>query len=293
MAKRKAEYIEPLPTKLIVPKEEFKGTLKERIGIGKTIKSKDIKVEQDFIDSKAEFHKWNDYNSEFLKQSFNNESNEYRDRYDNCSMFVGFVGFRSSPETPREKLKNFQKEMDKKIDNLENLLAKSDLLKSEHETVKTRPTAKTKSESLNIFIVHGHDDRTKLDVARTIEKLGLNPIILSEQPNQGQTIIEKFELHSDVGFAVILLTADDLGKTKTDKEEKYRARQNVIIEMGYFIGKLGRSKVFPLYEDGVELPSDLHGILYNPIDKGGSWKFRLAKELSAAGYTIDANKLIK
>ena len=293
MAKRKAVYKEPLPTKLIIPREEFKGTLEERIGIGKTIQSKEINVEQDFIDSKSEFHKWNDYNSEFLKQSFNNESNEYRDRYDNCSMFVGFVGFRNSPETPREKLKNFQEEMDKKIDNLEKLLAKSDLLKSEHETVKAASMAGTKSESLNIFIVHGHDDRTKLDVARTIEKLGLNPIILSEQPNQGQTIIEKFELHSDVGFAVILLTADDLGKTKTDKDEKYRARQNVIIEMGYFIGKLGRSKVFPLYEDGVELPSDLHGILYNPIDNGGSWKFRLAKELSAAGYTIDANKLIK
>lgn len=144
----------------------------------------------------------------------------------------------------------------------------------------------------NIFIVHGHDERTKLDVARTLEKIGLNPIILSEQPNQGQTIIEKFELHSNVGFAVVLLTADDLGKTKTADDEKYRARQNVILEMGYFIGKLGRNKVFPLYEDGVELPSDLHGVLYNPIDDANSWKFKLAKELKAAGYDIDANKLI-
>ncbi|MCX6237166.1 MAG: nucleotide-binding protein [Bacteroidia bacterium] len=125
-----------------------------------------------------------------------------------------------------------------------------------------------------------------------MEKLGLNPIILSEQPNQGQTIIEKFELHSNVGFAIVLLTADDLGKTKTDDEEKYRARQNVILEMGFFIGKLGRNKVFPLYESGVELPGDLHGVLYNPLDEANSWKFKLAKELKSAGYDVDANKLL-
>ena len=129
-------------------------------------------------------------------------------------------------------------------------------------------------------------------MARTIEKLQLTPIILSEQPNQGQTIIEKFELHSNVGFAIIVLTADDLGKLKTDDKEKYRARQNVILEMGYFIGKLGRNKVFPLFESGVELPSDLHGVLYNPLDEQGIWKFNLAKELNAAGYNVDANKLL-
>ncbi|QIE60865.1 nucleotide-binding protein [Rasiella rasia] len=144
----------------------------------------------------------------------------------------------------------------------------------------------------NIFIVHGHDEHTKTDLARTIEKLGLNPIILSEQPNRGQTIIEKFELHSDVGFAVVLLTADDLGKVKTETKDKYRARQNVILEMGYFIGKLGRSNVFPLYESGVELPSDLHGVLYNPIDEGKTWKFKLVKELIASGYDVDANKIL-
>jgi len=292
MAKRKVEYKEPPPTKLILPRAEFKSILEERIKLGRNIQKKEIKYEKELIDAKTEFHNWDDYNSEFLKQSFNNETNEYKGRYDNCTMFVGFVGFRNTSETPREKLKNFKEEVDKKIDYLDKLLAKADLLKSESESPIAAP-ADTTSSNLNIFIVHGHDDRTKLDVARTIEKLGLNPIILSEQPNAGQTIIEKFELHSDVGFAVILLTADDLGKTKTDDEDKYRARQNVIIEMGYFIGKLGRSKVFPLYENGVELPSDLHGILYNLIDKGGSWKFNLAKELSAAGYNVDANKLIK
>jgi len=171
------------------------------------------------------------------------------------------------------------------------LYTKAELLKSSKESnVELELTSTELSE--NIFIVHGHNERIKLEVARTIEHLGLNPIILSEQPNQGQTIIEKFELHSDVGFAVILLTADDLGKVKTENNDNYRARQNVILEMGYFIGKLGRSKVFPIYESGVELPSDLHGILYVPIDDGGGWKMKLARELRACGYSVDTNKLI-
>ncbi|MBK8880033.1 MAG: nucleotide-binding protein [Haliscomenobacter sp.] len=144
----------------------------------------------------------------------------------------------------------------------------------------------------NVFIVHGHDDRTKIDIARTIEKLGLNAIILHEQANEGKTIIEKFEVHSDVGFAIVLMTCDDLGKAKNEDSENYRARQNVILEMGYFIGKLGRSRVFPLYENGVELPSDLYGVLYVPLDERGNWKFALVKELRAVGFNVDANKII-
>ena len=150
--------------------------------------------------------------------------------------------------------------------------------------------------SYNLWILLFSNNSTSFDsnpfFAVCTDKEKILPIILSEQPNQGQTVIEKFELHSEVGFAVVLLTADDLGRVKTSEEDKYRARQNVIIEMGYFIGKLGRRNVFPMYEDGVELPSDLHGILYNPIDDAKTWKFKLVKELTAAGYQVDANKIL-
>jgi predicted nucleotide-binding protein len=105
-------------------------------------------------------------------------------------------------------------------------------------------------------------------------------------------VIEKFEAHSNVGFAIILLTDDDEGKSKTEIDLKKRARQNVVLELGYFIGKLGRSKVLPLYSDGVELPSDIHGLLYIPLDKAENWKFSIVKELKEAGYTVDANKLL-
>lgn len=148
----------------------------------------------------------------------------------------------------------------------------------------------------NIFIVHGHDDSIKQDVARFLEKLGLNPIVLHEQPNKGRTIIEKFEDHSNVRFAVVLLTPDDVGRTKAPSSlgvppQHDRARQNVILELGYFIGTLGRNRVCALYHEGVELPSDLSGILYVKLDKGDSWKLSLAREIKAAGIDVDLNKV--
>lgn len=291
MAKRKIEHNAQIPTELIIPVDEFKKLIEERIQIGEKIFNQEVRSQIDFDSNKKDFNDWDDYNSEFLKQSFNNEHNEYKERYDDCGIFIGLY---MRPQTPSDKLKIFKEKIDSKLSNLKKLLGKADLLKCSVAIVGTssRKVTSEETNSNNIFIVHGHDEKTILDVARTVEKLGLIPIILSEQPNQGQTIIEKFELHSNVGFSIILLTADDLGKVKTDEEEKYRARQNVILEMGYFIGKLGRNKVFPLYESGVELPSDLHGMLYNPLDEGSAWKFKLAKELNAAGYMVDANKLL-
>lgn len=144
----------------------------------------------------------------------------------------------------------------------------------------------------SVFIVHGHNEEIKLNVARTLEKLGLNPIILNEQSNEGLTIIEKFEKYSNVGFAVILLTFDDYGNSKNKHEKNKRARQNVVLELGYFIAKLGRKNVMPLYEIDVELPSDISGVLYTIIDQTENWKIRLVKELKSAGFKIDANNII-
>ncbi len=143
----------------------------------------------------------------------------------------------------------------------------------------------------DVFIVHGHNERVKLDVARFIERLSLNPLILHEQPNQGRTIIEKFEDYSNVGFAVVLLTGDDVGAPVSRKSDlKSRARQNVILELGFFLGKLGREHVCALYEKGVDIPTDYEGVLYIPLS--GDWKFLLAREIKAAGIKIDLNNAI-
>lgn len=141
-----------------------------------------------------------------------------------------------------------------------------------------------------VFLVHGHDDAAKEKVARFLEKLNLNVTILHEQPNLGRTIIEKFEEHSEVGYAVILLTGDDVGNSRDQKENpRPRARQNVIFEHGYFIGTLGRTRVCALKAEGVEEPSDLSGVLYIPFDSSGAWKLRLAGEIKASGMEIDLN----
>jgi len=164
--------------------------------------------------------------------------------------------------------------------------------------IELRKTDSTKLETdkktmigSDIFIVHGRDPGIKETVARFIYKLDLNPIILHEQPNLGRTLIEKFTDYSNVGFAIVILTGDDLGKAIDESDLQNRARQNVIFELGYFIGKLGRAKVCALYEEGVELPSDYEGIVYIPLDTAEKWKYDLVRELKASGYTIDANKI--
>lgn len=142
-----------------------------------------------------------------------------------------------------------------------------------------------------VFIVHGHNEAVKEKVARFIEHLKLKPIILHEQVDKGRTIIEKFEANSeDVNFAIVLLTADDLGKANKETDFKKRARQNVIFEMGYFIGILSRSHVFMLLEEDVEKPSDLDGVVYTSLSE--DWKSKLFKELKACGYKLDANDLV-
>lgn len=155
-------------------------------------------------------------------------------------------------------------------------------------TPKLMPT-----RSNNVFIVHGHDGEARESVARFLSNLGLNPIILHEQANQGRTVIEKVEAQSDVGFAVVLLTPDDLGKAKDAGELEPRARQNVLLELGYFIGKLGRAHVCTLKKGNVEIPSDFAGVVWQAMDMGGGWKQALGRELEAAGYEIDWNKVMR
>ena len=118
-------------------------------------------------------------------------------------------------------------------------------------------------------------------------------MILHEQPNEGRTIIEKFEYHADTQFAVALLTPDDTCSLQSDKNNlKPRARQNVIFEFGYFIGKLSRERVYALVKGDVEKPSDYNGVLYIPLDDSDGWKMKLVKELQSAGFEVDANRAL-
>ncbi len=147
-------------------------------------------------------------------------------------------------------------------------------------------------DNKSIFVVHGHDGEAKQEVARFIEKAELSPIILHEQASGGSTVIEKLEKHSDVGFAVVLLTPDDEGRSQGG-ELKPRARQNVIGELFYFLGKLGRDRVCALKKGELEFPSDIAGVLYIDLDPAGGWKMDLLREWKAAGYVVDWEKALQ
>jgi predicted nucleotide-binding protein len=164
--------------------------------------------------------------------------------------------------------------------------------------VKTSLTEDNKQQTpkdpKKIFVVHGHHTEMRLAVSLMLTKLHLKPVILGERVNQGKTIIEKFEANSDVGFAVVLMSADDMAYLKTSDPSTAlpRPRQNVIFELGFFIAKLDRVKIAILKEDipELEILTDLSGIAY--ISYKDDWQNQLFRELEAAGYDIDARNLI-
>ena len=157
---------------------------------------------------------------------------------------------------------------------------------SESETQHSHTNGNAK-----VFLIHGRDHGARDTVARFLEGLDIQPTILEDAPNRGRTIIEKFEQSTDTDFAIALFTPDDTaGKTKENL--KPRARQNVVLEYGYYLGRFGRARVCALVKGDVELPSDISGVLYVSLDDSGGWKNKLANELKDAGFSFDAARLL-
>ena len=158
------------------------------------------------------------------------------------------------------------------------------------ENVKTKlKSEKMVKEKNKVFIVHGHDNETKQEVARFIESIGLETIILHEQASRSMTIIEKIEHYScEANFAIVLYTPCDKGRgvKETKVPARDRARQNVVFEHGYLMAKIGRGNVCALVKGEIETPSDISGVVYTPLDSNGGWKIELTKELKACGYTV-------
>jgi predicted nucleotide-binding protein len=165
---------------------------------------------------------------------------------------------------------------------------------SKKELTATRKPLNDRSyDHSKVFIVHGHDVAAKTKAARFVERLGFEAVILHEQISSGRTIIEKIEELTQVGFAIVLYTPDDVGNAKGLSENlKLRARQNVIFEHGYLTGKLGREKVIALVDGDMELPNDISGVVFTKMDEADAWHLSVAREMKHAGFTIDMNKLI-
>ncbi len=169
----------------------------------------------------------------------------------------------------------------------------SDLVHEVDNQTESDDSASSMHHNNQIFIVHGHDHEFLHTIARFLSTLEFDVIILAEQASGGSTIIEKIEEHTDVGYAVVLYTPDDVGNTVKEAESgnlKGRARQNVIFEHGYLFAKIGRDRVATVVSGDVELPSDISGVVYQSEKE---WKLGLAKELRKAGYQFDMEKILK
>ena len=153
------------------------------------------------------------------------------------------------------------------------------------------PQIQKQTNTSQVFIIHGRDIGTRDTIARFLESLDLEPVILQEQPDRSRTIIEKFEEYAQVNFAIALFTPDDFGGLEGDDPQS-RARQNVVFEFGYFIGKYGRERVRALRKGNIEIPSDYSGVINIILDDSGGWKVHLVRELKSAGFDVDANRLL-
>jgi predicted nucleotide-binding protein len=236
------------------------------------------------------YGEWDDYNVEMLRRMFTN--GPIADEY---SIFAGgIVSLTRGAENPHAIVERTARKFDDKLSRLRSIRKRLELIDEpaapRSSSASTIPAA-AYTVRRAAFIVHGHDEGAREATARVLQQLDVEPIILHEKTNQGRTILEKIEAHAnDVPFAVILLTPDDVGGKSPD-DLKPRARQNVILELGFFWGRLSRSHVCVLYKEGVELPSDLGGLVYVLMDDGGAWRFKLADELHAAGIDINFNRL--
>lgn len=293
MAKKVSHLSEKLPPpNLVVSRANALQKIQEQIERGLLLRNKPIHSEQNLDEARFEKSKWSKYNTELLLRLFDNSS--MADEYNKSS---GFYVSSMSPTFP-QLVRGFLESMDDSITRLEAIRDRLDLIPEtgNSDVAVSTPQIVTSVLGQDVFLVHGHDEAAKESVSRFIEKLGFKAIILHEQPNAGRTIIEKFEAYSNVGFAVVLLTPDDIGAAyaayNEASEGKPRARQNVILELGYFIAKLGRQRVCALYKEEVELPSDIYGLLYVPLDAAGAWRLSLAKEMKHAGFPLDMNKAI-
>lgn len=162
--------------------------------------------------------------------------------------------------------------------------------KHENTTVNIINVSHDKPKT-KVFIVHGHDELAIAQVSEVLRKLNLEPIILKDEPSKSNTIIEKIERLSDeVGFGIVLYTACDIGGKDTDSLQP-RARQNVLLEHGYLMAKLGRENTLALKKGNIETPSDIQGLVYTTMDEHKAWQYKVVDELKASGYNVSKDRI--
>ncbi len=230
--------------------------------------------------TREEFDKWERYNGQLLRQVCSDRTlaTEYLEQTTKPRQLVSNLA---------EDVRVYRESCEEKILRLESIRERIELYaEQETDSVST-------DESNAVFIVHGRDEAAKEAMARFIESLGLRAIILHEQPHKGMSLLDKFERNAFAGFAVVLLTPDDMGALQEDAAApRPRARQNVWFELGYFIGRLGRDRVCTIVKGDVEIASDYYGVGYIKMTDDDGWRRLVARELRAAGIAFDAERIL-
>jgi predicted nucleotide-binding protein len=283
--KRTPDVPQPEPELRVSP-ELAASQINDRIDKGKAITARDVQTVEVLEQCEKEYKTWTSYNAELLTRLFT--TNKYRDEY----TWWGVGGISMHPPSPQERLEDLKKDVADKVQRLESIRERLELIPLAPGVSRVvAPSARPHTNKA--FVVHGHDDAARETIARYLEKLGITAVILHEQATEGRTLVEKLEYYADVDFAVVLLTPDDVGAVASSADKlNPRARQNVVLELGFFVGKLGRKNVCALHKGSLELPSDYLGVGYVPLDAGGGWRLQLAKELRTAGFAIDMNEAL-
>jgi len=273
-----ADQSEVVLSQLRLAREEARRAISSRIEIGRHLFDNPIGGAADVSQMEQAVRLWGDENQNLLRRLFDAPSaaDEYARRRPRLTLR------RTAPLM--ERAASIAKALAIELVSLEVQL---DALGLVHEA--ERDASPTVVQS--VFLVHGHDEAALHEVARFVSEVGLHPRVLRELPDSGRTIIEKFEDYATTTYAIVLLTPDDTCEGAAGASVR-RARQNVILEMGYFIGRLGRHRVCTLYRAGTEIPSDYNGVLFVPLDPEGGWRWRLARELRAAKLPIDVDRAL-
>ena len=291
MATRKTNAISKVKLELTITRDAAKKRLQERIEKGIELNTTRVETYEQLEVFSNEYRKWDAFNSELLKQIFT--TTEMAEEYDSWGSGVSM-----SMRTPSlaEKIAEKNKNIGGKIHEIDSIIERLELIPLNQEQQAALPKSEpTKIKSRKVFVVHGRDEIAKTNLEIFLHENGFEPVVLHRQADQGMTIIEKFEKHGDVGYAFILLTPDEIAYLSSQEKEldenrvkEFRARPNVIFEFGYFVGRLGRSKVCCLYTGDVSLPSDVSGMIYKKyIHSIEEVAYSILKDLKASGYTIN------
>lgn len=279
------------PLELTIPRDEAKARLQERIEKGLELKQRRVETRETFEALSNDYKKWNSFNSELLKRVFTTD--EMAKEYD----LWGAMSISMHEPSLGEKIVRFYKDIDNKIHRLDSIIERLELIPLSaaiQTSVPTHESSPVLPRTKKVFVVHGRDEIAKANLEIFLHEVGLEPVVLHRQADEGMTIIEKFEKHSDVGYAFILLTPDEVAylaieesKPDAERSKELRSRPNVIFEFGYFVGKLGRSRVCCLYTGNVSLPSDVSGMIYKRYEKNiDEVAYSITKDLKASGYAI-------